>query len=283
MKRLNTMLLIVLAAAMALFGSYLFWVHNNLDSAGPVICVEETLLEVSVEDDKEKLLAGVTAMDDRDGDVTSSLLVESIYGIDENNMTTVVYAAFDRAGNVTKIQRPVRYKDYEPPKFKLTQSLTYTYGSGFDVLDHVGAEDLIEGDISRRIHATLISDTRDVQDEGSHQVKFQVTNSLGDTAEVVLPVDVYAPEWYTADVELSEYLIYLKRGERFLAQSYLERFIVRGEPIDLRGGIPADVELEIFNNVRVNTPGVYEVTYILTRDLNLTSHSGIAKLIVIVE
>lgn len=283
MKRLNTMLLIALAAAVGLFAFYQLWAQAAQDTTGPVITVEEGLLEISVEDPREALLQGVTAMDDRDGDVTAGVLVESVYGIDENMQSTVIYAAFDRAGNVTKIQRQIRYKDYRSPRFVVRDSLTFSSGSGFDLLDHVGAVDVLEGDISRRIHATLVSDTKNISDEGSHKVKLQVTNNLGDTVELVLPVEVYSPEWYSADVELTNYLVYLKRGDQLDVRSYLKSFAVRGTELDLRSGVPADVSVEIFGSVNTAIPGVYELSYILTQNLNLTSHSGIAKLIVIVE
>ena len=53
--------------------------------------------------------------------------------------------------------------------------------------------------------------------------------------------------------------------------------------INISRTIPDDIHVEIYDGVRTDLPGVYEVTYILSRNLNGTNHSGIAKLIVIVE
>lgn len=283
MKRVNILLLLVLAAAVGLFGCYQFWIHSRLDTAGPVLTIEEGLLEISVEDPREALMQGITALDDRDGDVTSNILIESIYGINADHVTTVTYAAFDSAGNVSKIQRQVRYVDYRSPRFDLYGSLTFAFGSGFDLLDYVGANDVLEGDIRRRVHATLISNTKSIEAEGRHQVSLQVTNSLGDTAELTIPVEVYDPEWYTADVQLTDYLIYLEQGAQFDPRSCLKSFVFRGEPIDLRYGAPGDISVEIDNGVKTDVPGVYEVTYTLSRSLNMMTYSGVAKLIVIVE
>ena len=282
-KRINALLLMVLAVAIGLFAGYHIWVHNRLDTVGPAIIVDDGLLEISVKDSEDAILAGIRAEDERDGDVTDTILVESIYGISEDNTTTVTYAAFDRAGNVSKIQRKVRYRDYESPRFQLRGSLTFDYGSGFDLLDYIGAVDVIDGDIGRRVHATLISDTRSIEAEGRHQVKLQVTNNLGDTVEIILPVEVYDPEWYAADVLLSDYMIYLDRGDAFDPLQYLREFVLRGEPIDVSAEIPADIEVEIANGVDTDVPGVYEVTYILSKSLNLNTYSGIARLIVVVE
>lgn len=283
MKRVNIFLLLILAAAMVLFSGYLLWIHGNLDTIGPVFSVEEGILEISVRDPAEALLQGITAVDERDGDVTEGILVESVYGISDENLTTVTYAAFDSAGNVSKFQRQVRYTDYREPRFELYASPTFAYGSGFDLLEQVGAEDVLEGNINRRVHATLISDTQSLAMEGNHQVKLQVTNSLGDTVEMILPVSVYNPEWYTASVTLKEYLIYLEAGERFEPRNYLDSFVFRGNPIDLTRGVPDDITADVVSNVKTGEPGVYEVTYILSRTQNAMTHSGIAKLIVIVQ
>lgn len=283
MKRIEVLLLLVLAVAVGLFGCYHFWVHERIDKAGPVFSLEEELLEVSVTDPNEVLLQGITAADDKDGDVTTSILVESVYGINDNHETTVTYAAFDRAGNVSKIQRQVRFVDYQPPRFEAYKTLCFPSDKRFDLMDYVGATDELDGDIRRRVHATLVSNTESISAEGNHEVKLQVTNSLGDTVEVTIPVLVYSSDWYSASVELKESLIYLDKGARFDPRDYLETFILRGTPIDVSVAIPDDITVEIDNEVRTDVPGVYTVTYILSKSLNTENHSGIAKLIVIVE
>ena len=283
MKRMNIMLLLVLVAAAALFSCYQLWIHNNLDTVGPVITIEEGILEVSVEDPDSMLMQGVRAEDARDGDVTADVMIESVYGINEHGETTVTYVAFDAAGNVTKAQRQIRYRDYHSPRFVLSGSLTYPYGRRFDLMENVGAIDVLEGDIRRRIHPTLISDTRSIDDEGVHQVKLQVTNSLGDTAQIVVPVEVYDPEWYNADVTLTEYLVYLEKGSRFDSRAYLKSFVVRGEPVDVSSEIPEEISVDINSKVRVNEPGLYEVSYVLSQTVDANTYTGMAKLIVIVE
>lgn len=283
MKQVNLLLAIIMAAATGLFAAYLFWVDNSLDTVGPVITIADELLELSVEDPEEALMQGVTAMDDRDGNVTASVLVESIYGISEDNVTTVTYAAFDRAGNVSKLQRKVRYTDYESPKFTLSRSLCFPGGSDFELLDHVGARDVLEGDIRRRVRATLISNTQSINVIGSHTVRFQVTNSLGDTVEADFPVEVYDPEWYTASVVLDEYLLYLDKGDSFDPKAHLKSFVVRGESLNISRQIPSDVTCGITSNVNTSVPGIYKVEYTLSQDINLATFSGRAILIVIVQ
>ena len=283
MKRTYILLSIVMAAAIALFGAYLVMTRNFKDTTPPVITVEEQMLEISVKDDQDILMTGITATDNRDGDVTASLLVESVYGITEDHVTTVTYAAFDRAGNVSKIQRKVRYTDYRAPRFELDTSLCFPYNSGFDLLEYVGAQDVIEGDIRRRVRATLVSDTRSINEIGAHVVRMQVTNSLGDTVEIDFPVEVYDPEWYTASVKLDEYLVYLEHGDSFDPEKYLDAFVVRGEDTDISYQIPDNILCDINSNVNTRVPGVYRVIYTLTRTINMTTFSGQAVLVVIVQ
>ena len=283
MKRINVLLLMILAVAFGLFAGYHLWVHNRLDTTGPVLTVEEGMLEISVKDRETALMKGIRAVDDRDGDVTASILVESIYGISEDHVTTVTYAAFDRAGNVSKIQRKVRYTDYRAPRFELDTSLCFPYNSGFDLLEYVGAQDVIEGDIRRRVRATLVSDTRSINEIGAHVVRMQVTNSLGDTVEIDFPVEVYDPEWYTASVKLDEYLVYLEHGDSFDPEKYLDAFVVRGEDTDISYQIPDNILCDINSNVNTRVPGVYRVKYTLTRTINMTTFSGQAVLVVIVQ
>ena len=282
-KRRYIMLALVLAAAIALFGAYLVLTHKLKDTTPPVITVAEELLQLSVNDENEILMTGITAMDDRDGDVTASLLVESVYGITDDHVATVTYAAFDRAGNVSKIQRKVHYTDYREPRFEFAGSLSFPHNSKFDLLDYVGANDVMEGDIRRRVRATLVSDTNSIDELGSHMVHLLVTNSLGDTVELDVPVEVYDPEWYLASVKLDTYLLYLKKGDVFNPWDHLDKFVVRGADTDISRGIPEGIDCEIDGAVNTTVPGVYRVQYTLTKDLNLTSYTGQAYLIVVVQ
>ena len=283
MKRSYFLIVIVLTAAMALFGAYLVLIQNLKDTKPPVITVAEELLEISVEDGNEILMTGITAMDDRDGDVTASLLVESIYGITEDHVTTVTYAAFDRAGNVSKIQRKVHYTDYREPRFEFAGSLSFPHNSKFDLLDYVGAHDVLEGDIRRRVRATLVSDTRSIDELGSHVVRLQVTNSLGDTEELVIGVEVYPAGKYNATLSLTDYIVYLRVGESFSAEAYLNKFTMYGQTVSLRTGVGEDLQLQITGVVDTGKAGVYPVSYTVTRQYGNQLYAGYSRLIVVVE
>ena len=60
------------------FAAFLFLHRSQVDSRGPVIDIEDPLIEVSVEDGDERFLEGVTASDSSDGDVMESVAVENV-------------------------------------------------------------------------------------------------------------------------------------------------------------------------------------------------------------
>lgn len=81
------------------------------DRRGPEIAVPSGA-DVTYEEgsDTALLLEGVTATDDRDGDVTDSVIIENIFPNDDRTGASVIYAAKDSHNNVTKVTRRVNYK-----------------------------------------------------------------------------------------------------------------------------------------------------------------------------
>lgn len=259
------------------------------DTKAPKIEINTERVEVSVLDPKSALLQGVTAMDNVDGDVTESVVVESISLLNRDGTISVSYAAFDSTGNVAKATREAKYTDYESPKLTLSGPLLYSYGSNFDVLSTVGATDMIDGDIQYRVRATALEEDS-IAVLGTHQVRFQVNNSLGDTMALELPVEVYASDTYNAGLTLTEYLIYLPVGANFNPTSYLGDFTLRGETTNLRNGLPGNYTLRTKGEVQTQQPGVYcmeyRVTYTVRNETNPNlnqEYTGYSKLIVVVE
>lgn len=281
MMKKNWMTLAVLVLSILALVGYRVYDGMRTDSTAPEISVSTQVLEASVHDGKEALLQGVTAADDRDGDVTASLVVEGISQINGDHEVTVTYAAFDRSGNVAKAQRTVRYTDYEAPRFTLTRPMVYASGSSFDVLAAIQAEDAVDGDISYRIKATSLDETA-VTAAGLHSVRFRVTNSMGDTVELTLPVEVYT-ERYNAELTLTDYLVYLKAGQQFDYMDYLDEFSVRDEVTVLDGTIPGDMLLQVTGWVDTETPGVYSLLMSVTREQGTTRYAACTQLVVVVE
>lgn len=83
------------------------------DRVAPVIQLEgKNTLIYHKGDSDDVLLEDVRAEDEKDGDVSDSLRVSKVYVISEDR-AVVVYVAKDKANNIGKLKREVRYKDMQ--------------------------------------------------------------------------------------------------------------------------------------------------------------------------
>lgn len=281
MIKKNWMTIAVLLLSILVLIGYRVYDGVRTDTTAPEITVSTEVLEVSVLGGKDVLLQGVAAADDRDGDVTGSLVVEGISQINDAHEVTVTYAAFDRSGNVAKAKRTVRYTDYESPRFMLNRSLAFYSGTSFDLLAAIRAEDMVDGDISYRVKATSLDETS-VSAVGNHTVRFRVTNSMGDTVELTLPVEVYT-ERYNAQLTLTDYLVYIKAGDDFDYTDYLDEFVARDETVELNGRVPSGVVLRSMGYVDTDVPGIYALALTMTQEQGTLEYVGYTQLIVVVE
>ena len=205
----------------AAFAVYRCLGSRHIDREPPQITMEQDELSLSVGDPKERLLEGVRAQDAQDGDVTDSIVVESVRGLVSDKRFTVTYAAFDAAGNVSKAQRTVFYKDYTAPRFALSAPLIFHEGTSLDVFAPLEAEDVFDGSLKDRIKGTLVSGETQIAQAGEYTVEFRVTNSLGDTAYLTAPVEVLPAGDGGAELTLSSYLTYLKKNAAFVPEYYV--------------------------------------------------------------
>lgn len=281
MKKAKWIYVVLILLCAAAFVGYRFLNSIREDTQPPKIQTDGQL-SLSVLDPREAMLRGVSAADDRDGDVTDSIVVESIIMTEQEATVKVVYAAFDSAGNVAKAEREIVFTDYRAPRFSLDAPLIYPSGSSFDVLARVSAKDDLDGDISGRVRATSLTE-ESIGTQGIHDVKFRVTNSLGDSSELVLPVEVCPSDAYRAQLSLTDYLVYVPAGASFNARDYLYEFTLLNETTYLRGTFPEELTLKISGYVDTAVPGVYPVSYTVTGELREEIYAAYSKLIVIVE
>ena len=80
------------------------------DKKAPEIQFQDNEITFTQGDDYAGLLQGVTATDNRDGDVTKSLVVESVYPNDDGETATVVYVARDKTNNIGKANKVINYQ-----------------------------------------------------------------------------------------------------------------------------------------------------------------------------
>ena len=287
MRKFRVIWLCLFAAVGITFSACVIFQNVYGKDGGPVIFYPEGVLEISVQDGEEALLQGVTAKDDKDGDVTGSILVEKLSGFDGENRREVTYAAFDSDGNVAKATREIVYTDYTPIRFQLNHSLRYRTGETINLSDLVGASDSLDGDLSDKVKVKLESGLS-TRTSGVYRIQFSVTNSACDTRILDTELEVYDAAMNEAVVNLTTYLIYYEDGKPDY-YSYLDSVIVGGIHYNFQNGknIATGTDgstlsrssLQIRSNVDPSTPGVYPV-YLIYQD---DAYQGMAQLMVVVE
>jgi len=289
MRRLKILILIISIAVIAVFTIVRVREYATSDYQAPVITARENHVYVSVSASEEDLLADVTAMDNLDGDVTDTLVLVSKTKFITKGTLRANYAAFDKNNNVGTYTREVTYTDYVSPRFSMDAPLRFQSGSSsYDYLSNVTAEDCLDGDLTQQIKVSLGSTEAQSDASTYRPIHLQVTNSAGDTSSL----DVYAyfldySSYTMAAPALSNYVVYTGVGVRPQMRDLLIGVrtgkTVRGFS---ESGYDPTTDVSISDgSLDVNTPGVYIVTYQLSRVNNagVRSDLGTTDLIVIVE
>lgn len=281
---------ITFIAAVVIYGSASFYVRKQVNRNGPVIKMEEQEVSVPVKATEEEILKGIKAEDRKDGDVTDSLVIESIGNFFEKGKRRVTVAAFDSDNNVAKAERTVIYSDYSSPKIAMESPLRVPMNGIDKLMDGISVTDCLDGDITENLQLTLGDDTKNITTPGEYAMKIVVSNSMGDTVEMPVTVELYdySAEVMRPQILLSKYLIYVKKGQQVNPEEYLQGVKIRNqeyywesEQTEMEEMPPVSKsEVVIENTVDYNTPGTYEIQYIVDDgDGNL----GTVRLIVVVE
>lgn len=290
MKLLRISGLILFLLSVIAYAGYKGYEWNNRDTFGPNITYQGDCISVSVNTPEENLLKDVTASDEKDGDVTNSIMVEEISKFNSAGSRTITYAAFDSNNNISKVERKLTYTDYIRPRFSLSKPLRFIVGDIDSVLSYLTAWDCIDGDLTRKIKY-IEQESGFGQAEGIYKVEFQVTNAVGDTVYLPTEVEFYYPssenESFTPQISLRDYLVYKKVGEYFDVYSDIEKVsigltdYVFQDGQSNKGNIKtlSREDISIQSDVNMRIPGVYNIEYSMTKD-GLT---GKTRLIVVVE
>lgn len=242
------------------------------DKTIPVITVEDGILEVSVTATEKELLKGVTATDEKDGDISDRLLVESIGKFSKVGYCKITYAASDHDNHVVTATRKIHYTDYTPPKFKMNKPLIFSIYDEIRTAGVVGATDCLDGDISQNV--IIYSPDYEEGEEGTFSLQVSVTNSKGDSSQMILPMVVEKQAKDGPVIHLNKYLIYLKKGE---AAPDWQKYI--RETVDSTG-LDANYKVTTKTNFNKNKPGIYTVDYYGTDSFKRQGHTA---LLVVVE
>lgn len=267
MRTIKVLLIALLVVTAALFGATEVYSRVSGREEPPRITCAQEVLEVSVEDDDTALLAGVTAWDDQDGDLTGQILVAGVSKLIGGDTAKVTYLVFDSHDNMASAVGLIRYRDYRRPTFIVDRPLDFSSTSSARLLDEVRAEDVIDGDLTENIRVSSLwpTDHSDV-----YSVTLQVTNSMGDTASVKMPVLIRSDSSVRPQILLKEYLVYVEKDSDFDPMDYVQAVQLRGKTLDTR--------VEVTSEVDLTKEGSYWVWYRCDADVD-----GLSILTVVVE
>ncbi|MBC1332547.1 immunoglobulin-like domain-containing protein [Listeria booriae] len=135
-------------------------------------------------------MAGVTASDTEDGDITSAIeMTANDVNPDVAGVYHVTYSVTDSDGNTTEATYTVTVLTNEKPVIHATDQ-TLAYGQAFDPMAGVTAEDLEDGDLTGSIK--IISNDVNPLQAGIYHVTYSVTDADGNETQITITVLVGA-------------------------------------------------------------------------------------------
>lgn len=284
MRKLRILLLLFVIATAAMYVAYTMQERKTSDYEAPIISADTDALRVSVAATDADLLAGLTAEDNLDGDVTDTLVVAAKGKFFAKDTRRVEYAAFDNNKNVGTYSREITYTDYTPPHFRLSEPLYFMEESNDrDMFKNLRAEDCLDGDITRQIKLNYGEYNAISEAVGEMRVILQVTNSAGDTAVAELTArKMDRATFYQQAPALREYIVYIQKGSTWDPLSYVSGIRSGGDTQSFEETefTPEDVTIQESNLDR-NKPGTYTVTFQLSQNAKVPL--GSTELYVIVE
>ena len=144
------------------------------------------------------------------------------------------------------------------------ESLCYSVYEAVNLKNAISVNDCFDGNLN----GSMILTSKDYAGatEGVFSIDATVTNSKGDTAVLTLPLIVENRSLSAPQIELSQYLLYVDKGEK----TDPEEFIVKAVDYT-EDDITKDVTID--TNLNVNKEGTYIVHYFAVDDRGERGHS----------
>ena len=297
-------MIIIFILSVTGYGAFNFYEKKNADQTRPEIEMDSPSIVISVNDEESAIFQGMKAYDEKDGDVSENLIVESLSNFYEKGKRTAYIAVFDYDNHVNKITRDVIYEDYEEPVFELTAPFDFPIKEALggitiqELSQNMSVVDSIDGDVSGSLR--LSSDyILNSSKEGEYPMEFQVTTSAGYLSRLPVTVRIYnaAEEAKSPFIELSEYLINVEKGTDIDPGSYVKSLVVDGIVYNRSKGSDSFVGEDDSKNTEIlkidlnaimidateydkDTSGTYEIKYHIT---DSEGNDGVARLYVVVR
>ena len=269
---------LLLVACVALAGGVVY-VRMNADTKGPERIISDNAGTLYRPDmNNEELLAGVTATDDKDGDVSPSLTVESVYEVDDTHVI-ITYTAKDSSNNITKQKYEMEMDSSSAPK-------NSNDNSGFgEKTDDADAEATTGVDTEQSKESETMADSDKSSDAGDNS---SVEEDEREGTPTPTPeVDEAAAEKEKQEAEadampaqnpriyLSDYLIKVPVGTSVDLLSYVSE--IKDDSDDV---YTLWRKVQITGEVNSAVPGTYKCTYYVIDSQNNISNNAVLTVIV---
>ena len=213
MKYLRIAVVFIFILSVAAYGAARYYDYQNHDSVPPEITIVGDQIDYDVkEPDTTPIMQGVTATDNRDGDITSQVVVESMGPLLSDLTREVTYVVCDSYNNIARATRKIRLRKYSSPRWQISKQLRFSTKDNANLSDYITATDSIDEAISNRIRCTSGS-YYDLSYPGGQEMSFQVTNSASDTSFLDVYVEVYDAELasFLPEIQLKKNIVNVKK------------------------------------------------------------------------
>lgn len=244
---------LVVAAVLFTFANVREWM--NEDETLPTITADSDTIDVPCAYTTDQLLAGVTASDAKDGDLTGQILVGNFTRFIDPGVCDLNYVVFDSSEHMATLTRRVHFTDYHSPRFALAEPLVFAESTtnNTEVRDLFSASDVLDGDLTDWI--TYVETNAAYNNPGDYTITMEVRNSFGDTVRYAFPIHIYERNTQDFTISLTDALVYVQQGGDFDPLEYIESVE------DLSGNEYSPSLLRVTSTVDTGTPGIYEVHY----------------------
>lgn len=251
------------------------YIRMNQDTKGPEITFTDQAPTLYHSDmNNSELLTGVTATDDKDGDVSSSLTVESVYKVDDTHVA-VTYTAKDGSNNITKQKLEL---EMDSESIKDASEDTSDFGEKTDEADAPTGADAEASENNDSENAdTSDSKSQDSQDAASAEETPEPTSEVDEAqaAKEKQEADADAMPSQNPKIYLTDYLIKIPVGTTVDLLSYVSE--IRDEADDVN---ELWRKIQITGEVNSTVPGTYKCTYYVIDSQNNISNNAVLTVVV---
>ena len=249
-----SLLLVVIAAALIVVNAL---VILSEDRSAPVISFPSETVSYSSGMTDSELLEGVTASDNRDGDVTDSLRVGEILTSDDGSQVTVVYVARDAKNNIAQSSRVMEVKGSSNVSAPEYDSDSVTEPETTD-------EEMTDTNTQPTVQVTPEPETEQTAEADANAA------GMAENEAAIAALQPNAPIMY-----LTQYAVTVAAGSEFDALSYVENI---EDDADSRDDLYMGIQIN--GSVDTAAPGTYELYYyVIDNDGNMSNQ---ARLVVTV-